>query len=72
MTNISKFALQKHLADKKVKQVACGTYHTIALLDNGQLFAWGGKLYNRTGQKSGKVCQVFTLATHKIVDIACG
>lgn len=31
-TNITKFAIQKHLIDNRVKQVACGTYHTIALL----------------------------------------
>lgn len=42
------------------------------MLENGQLYAWGGKLYNRTGQKSGKVCQVHVLASQKIVDIACG
>lgn len=30
-----------HLADKKVIQVACGNYHSLALVSNGDVFTWG-------------------------------
>ena len=71
-TSISRFHIQKHLEGMRVKQVACGSFHTIALLESGQVYAWGGTLWNRTGQKSGKVCQIYTLQSHRIIDIACG
>jgi len=30
----------------KIKQVACGDYHTLALTDQGNVFVWGGSLHN--------------------------
>ncbi len=37
---------------KKVKQVACGDYHTLCLVDDGTVFAWGGTLHKKTGEKT--------------------
>lgn len=70
--SISRFQIQPHLQSMRVKQVACGAYHTLALIENGDVFSWGGTLWGKTGQKSGRVNQVHMLAQHKIVEIACG
>jgi len=32
-----------------VKQVSCGAYHSVALLEDGQLFAWGSNKYGQLG-----------------------
>lgn len=37
-----------------VKQVACSDFHTICLLDSCRVFAWGGTLHGKVGQRSGK------------------
>jgi len=33
---------------KKVKAVECGDYHTLALLTDGSVYAWGGTLHKVT------------------------
>jgi alpha-tubulin suppressor-like RCC1 family protein len=53
VTNISKFKLQTTVQGMKVKQVSCGDYHTLALLENGTVFSWGGSLWGKKGQKIG-------------------
>lgn len=72
VTNIFRFQVQPHLQAMKVKQVACGSYHTLALIENGDVYSWGGTLWGKTGQKSGRVSQVHILAPHRITEIACG
>jgi alpha-tubulin suppressor-like RCC1 family protein len=72
VTNIFKFQVQPYLQSMKVKQVACGAYHTLALIEKGDVYSWGGTLWGKTGQKSGRVSQVHTLAHHRVIEIACG
>ena len=36
----------------KVKQVACGDYHTLCLLNDGSVYAWGGTLHKKVGEKT--------------------
>jgi RCC1 and BTB domain-containing protein len=72
VTNIFKFQVQPYLQSMKVKQVACGAYHTLALIENGDVYSWGGTLWGKTGQKSGRVSQVHTLGHHRVIEIACG
>jgi alpha-tubulin suppressor-like RCC1 family protein len=33
------------LISRKVKQVACGDYHTLCLLQDGTVYSWGGTLH---------------------------
>ena len=35
--------------NKRVVQVSCGGYHTLALTENNELFAWGSGLYGECG-----------------------
>jgi RCC1 and BTB domain-containing protein len=37
-TNINKFQIVTSLSKKKVKQVACGDYHTLALTEDGTVY----------------------------------
>ena len=66
---------------QRIKQVACGDYHTMALSEDGRVYAWGGTLHKKTGEKSSaggvpknEPCLVSTLADRgaKIAHIDCG
>ena len=37
----------------RAKAVACGDYHTMALSEDGRVYAWGGTLHKKTGEKGG-------------------
>uniref|UniRef100_A0AAQ5Y0Q0 BTB domain-containing protein n=1 Tax=Amphiprion ocellaris TaxID=80972 RepID=A0AAQ5Y0Q0_AMPOC len=49
MTNqgLSPLLITSNLQNKKVKEVACGSHHSMALTHDGEVFAWG---YNNCGQ----------------------
>lgn len=34
------------LANIKIRQVACGDYHTMCLTSDGIVYVWGGSLHN--------------------------
>ena len=44
---VSKFTLCSNMVGKKVRKVACGDFHTVALLTVGSVHAWGGSLHKR-------------------------
>ena len=60
----------------KVKQVACGDYHTLCLLVDGSVYAWGGTLFKKVGEKTStqnhEPRQVNGLKGTSIVQIGCG
>lgn len=65
------------LSGKHCVRVACGSYHTLVLTDDGEVFAWGQNGCGQIGSGSTanqsvprKVTQV--IGTRKAVDIACG
>uniref|UniRef100_A0A8C2HZV4 Regulator of chromosome condensation (RCC1) and BTB (POZ) domain containing protein 2 n=1 Tax=Cyprinus carpio TaxID=7962 RepID=A0A8C2HZV4_CYPCA len=66
-----------NLISKRVKEVACGSHHTIALTTEGEVYAWG---YNNSGQVgSGSTANQPTprrvsscLQNKVVVNIACG
>lgn len=43
----------------------------MCLLDNGQVYAWGGTLHKKLGQRAGKPSKIETLK-HPITYIGCG
>lgn len=63
-----------------VKKVACGDYHTLCLLEEGTVHAWGGNLYKKLGKpidahypmKSPMPFLIESLLHTFVVDIACG
>jgi len=56
----------------KVKKIACGDFHTLALTEQGVLFSWGGSLGDKTGHKGQGIHKIERLKDHVITDIACG
>ena len=58
-----------------ITQIACAEFHSLALNKNGNIYAWGGNLYNKLGQSSGVIGQpvlIESLYSKKIVSISCG
>jgi RCC1 and BTB domain-containing protein len=49
--NVSRFVKVK--MPVRVKQVACGDYHTLSLTEDGKVYAWGGSLHKKTADASG-------------------
>eukprot|EP01017_Pseudomicrothorax_dubius_P028781 TRINITY_DN3446_c0_g2_i8.p1 TRINITY_DN3446_c0_g2~~TRINITY_DN3446_c0_g2_i8.p1 ORF type:complete len:445 (+),score=87.98 TRINITY_DN3446_c0_g2_i8:39-1373(+) len=72
MTNITRFQPVPALKGMIVREVACGDYHTLCLLETGVVFAWGGTLHKKTGQKGGKPGPIRGFENKKVVHIGCG
>lgn len=45
VTCLMQFSLFPLSKTRKVKQVACGDYHTLCLLEEGKVLGWGGTLH---------------------------
>lgn len=64
------------LQGQMIVQVTCGSYHTAAVSENGELYTWGGGMYgklghgNERGESSPK--RVEALANVPVSQIACG
>ncbi|KAM3967385.1 HECT and RLD domain containing E3 ubiquitin ligase 4 [Aphomia sociella] len=70
-------SIVKLLATKNVIQIACGSYHSIALTNNGDLYSWGANSYGQCGlgnvtNKEMKPQQITSLLGVPIALIACG
>ncbi|OMJ65951.1 hypothetical protein SteCoe_37385 [Stentor coeruleus] len=72
------FTLVKALQGKKVKQVACGDYHTLCLLEDGSVYTWGGTLHKKLGHRSNasrgsnRPGVVSNLQNKRIIYVDCG
>ena len=60
-----------------VEEVACGLYHTVAVLRSGDMAAWGWGEYGQLGQDDGgedsavpKI--IMHLKGYKVLQTACG
>lgn len=64
------------LRGKNIVQVTCGSYHTAAITDRGELYSWGGGMYGKLGHgnESGhsRPCLVEALKNVFLTQIACG
>jgi len=60
------------MTQHKVRKVACGDYHTLALTEEGAVYSWGGTLWDKTGHKVGGIHRIEHLKGQQITDIACG
>ncbi|KAJ4772444.1 Regulator of chromosome condensation (RCC1) family protein [Rhynchospora pubera] len=64
------------LQNTRIIQVACGGYHSLALSDEGKVYAWGhggqGQLGQLTMQNQRAPVVIEALSVEKIVFIACG
>lgn len=60
-----------------ITHVACGSTHSVALNQWGQVFSWGSDTYGQLGHQLGQSIQpvpkiVRALAVHHVVQVACG
>ncbi|TYZ64576.1 hypothetical protein PybrP1_001487 [[Pythium] brassicae (nom. inval.)] len=64
------------LADKRVRQVACGGFHTAAVTETGEVYTWGGGEHGQLGHgdKVNRTAPtlVRALADKLVVQITCG
>jgi RCC1 and BTB domain-containing protein len=64
------------LSGKVVTQITCGSYHTAAVTNNGELFTWGGGMYGKLGHGSESGCstprKVEGLSDVHVGSVACG
>jgi RCC1 and BTB domain-containing protein len=64
------------LSGKVVTQITCGSYHTAAVTNNGELFTWGGGMYGKLGHGSESGCstprKVEGLGDVHVGSVACG
>ena len=56
-----------------IKEIAIAEFHSLALNEKGEIFGWGGNLFNKLGQTNG-LCGLPSkiYIKRKIVSIACG
>ena len=59
--------------NETIKEIAIAEFHSLALNNNGEVYGWGGNLYNKLGQSNG-LCGLPSkiYIKRKIVSIACG
>lgn len=67
----------KTLGTKVIVQIACGLKHSIALTNNGELYAWGSNSDGQLGLGSDTKMElkpklVYSLAAVPIAFVACG
>ena len=56
-----------------IKEIAVAEFHSLALNNNGEVYGWGGNLFNKLGQTNG-LCGLPSkiYMKRKIISIACG
>jgi alpha-tubulin suppressor-like RCC1 family protein len=50
-TQTNRFIPIPTMEGKKVLQVACSDFHTLCVLDSGEVYTWGGQLHKKLGQR---------------------
>jgi len=68
--------LAQALHGQVIIQVTCGSYHTAAVSNSGELYTWGGGMYGKLGHGNENGCstprKVEALTGSHISQIACG
>ena len=67
------FKLLKFFEEENIKQIAVAEFHSLVLNKNGEIYGWGGNLYNKLGTikgLSGEPSKIFI--KKKIISISCG
>ena len=72
MTCITKLQPLPFLKSQRVLDVSCGDYHTLCLLETGEVYAWGGTLHKKLGQKGSRPAIIPSLSNKKIISVSCG
>lgn len=75
LTNLTRFRPIQMFSspEMRVKQVACGEFHTLALLESGLVYSWGGTLHGKLGREYEKAPRIVDGLDHVfITKVACG
>lgn len=69
--------LSKEFSQQKWKLISSGQHHTIALDEDGKVYAIGRKEYGRLGlgkdcEDATKLTQVTALKDKNVINVACG
>jgi alpha-tubulin suppressor-like RCC1 family protein len=67
--------LNVNLSDKYIIDISCGSFHSLALTNYGEVYAWGFNLYGQIGIGSEKVQLIpknVSGFNEKVVMISCG
>lgn len=75
LTNLTRFRPIQLFSspEMRVKQVACGEFHTLALLETGSVYSWGGTLHGKLGREYEKEPRIVDGLDHVfITKVACG
>jgi alpha-tubulin suppressor-like RCC1 family protein len=59
--------------NEAIKEIAVAEFHSLALTNNGEIYGWGGNLFNKLGQTNG-LCGLPSkiYIKRKIISISCG
>ncbi len=59
---------------RSVKSVACGSHHTVAVMDNGHVFAWGWNKHGELGRSTPTVSAMAMEVTGlpSVLSVSCG
>jgi alpha-tubulin suppressor-like RCC1 family protein/tRNA A-37 threonylcarbamoyl transferase component Bud32 len=65
------------LSDKKIVEISCGRKHTLALTNEGEVYAWGKNRYGQVGNNEDHQIQALPIKItgfegEKVVMISCG
>lgn len=75
-TTLDRPKLIETLRSKRVRDISCGSSHSAAITNSGELYTWGLGEYGRLGHGDNltqlKPKLVQTLSGHRIVQVACG
>jgi hypothetical protein len=65
--------LTQNLKDKKIVQISCGLFHTLALTDSHEVYAWGSNVEGQLGNNEGKYkIEPILVNDKEVVMISCG
>jgi alpha-tubulin suppressor-like RCC1 family protein len=56
--NFRGFKVHELMKRHMVKKIAIGDYHTLAITEEGALYTWGGKLWDKTGHKGEGIVKI--------------
>eukprot|EP00743_Colponemidia_sp_Colp-15_P006387 GILK01006874.1.p1 GENE.GILK01006874.1~~GILK01006874.1.p1 ORF type:complete len:663 (+),score=97.84 GILK01006874.1:45-2033(+) len=79
VTAVLKFQPVSLVAKTRVRQVACGDYHTLCLLEDSSVYTWGGTLHKKLGHTDGdggaddqSPAPVRSLLGKNVIAVDCG
>ncbi|GAB6032349.1 RCC1 and BTB domain-containing protein 2 [Chamberlinius hualienensis] len=76
-SNISPILISANLLPKKVIEIACGSNHSLALTQDGEVFSWGSNNYGQCGHNTTQTQKTprkisSIIAEKRVISVVCG